>query len=215
MPKSVITKWREVNRSINQMIKSSSSESEHDIMNIEHRHEEENYVNDSFTNIENSSYNYISSTESKSNSNEGHFENTNEHSLRQELEIWATNNNCTRTRITQLLTILLKHGHGDELPKDARTLLQTPRKVVTTEKCNGEYYYFGLEKGIVQCTLQNSFSGDKIELTVNTNGVPIFKITNVQLWPILCKFHFFSPFLVALYCGNCKPLSPDDFFVTF
>ena len=59
MPKSVIAKWREVNRSINQMIKSSSSESEHDIMNTEYMHENENNVNDvndSFTNIENSSY---------------------------------------------------------------------------------------------------------------------------------------------------------------
>ena len=77
MPKSVITKWREVNRSINQTIKSSSSESEHDIMNIEHMHEEENYLNDSFTNIENSSYSYISSTETDNNSNEGRFENIN------------------------------------------------------------------------------------------------------------------------------------------
>ena len=213
MPKSVITKWREVNRSINQMIKSSSSESEHDITNTEHMREDENDVNDSFINIENSSYNYISSTESESNSNEGHFEITNESSLRQELAIWATNNNCTRTCVTQLLTILLKHGHGDELPKDARTLLRIPRKVLTTEKCNGEYYYFGLEKGIVQCILQNSFSGDKIELVVNTDGVPIFKSTNVQLRPILCKFHFLSPFLAALHCGNSKPSSPDDFFV--
>ena len=40
MPKSVITKWREVNRSISQMIKSSSSESEQGIMNIEQMHEE-------------------------------------------------------------------------------------------------------------------------------------------------------------------------------
>ena len=142
MPKSVITKWREVNRSINQMIKSSSSESEHDIMNTEHMHENENNVNDvndSFTHIENSSYNYISSTETASNSNEGHFEITNESSLRRELATWATNNNCTRTCVTQLLTILLKHGHGDE------------------------------------------FSGDKIELVVNTDGVPIFKSTNVKL----------------------------------
>ena len=77
MPKSVINKWRQVNRSINQTIKSSSSESEHDIMNIEHMHEEENYLNDSFTNIENSSYSYISSTETDSNSNEGRFENIN------------------------------------------------------------------------------------------------------------------------------------------
>ena len=218
MPKSVITKWREVNRSINQMIKSSSSESEHDIMNTEHMHENENNVNDvndSFTHIENSSYNYISSTETASNSNEGHFEITNESSLRQELAIWATNNNCTRTCVTQLLTILLKHGHGHELPKDARTLLQTPRKVVTTEKCNGEYYNSGLEKGIGQCILQNSFSGNKNELVANTNGVPIFQSTNVQLWRILCKFHVFSPFLVAFYCGSSKPSSPDVFFVIF
>ena len=109
-------------------------------------YEEENYVNDSFTNKENSSYNYISSTETESNSTEGHLENTNESSLRQELAIWATSNSCTRTCVAELLAILHKYGHSDELPKDARTLLQTPRKVVATEKCNGEYYYFGLEK---------------------------------------------------------------------
>ena len=45
--------------------------------------------------------------------------------------------------------------------------------------------------------------------------MPIFKSTNVQLWPILCKFHFFSPFLVALYCGNSKSSIPDDFFCDF
>ena len=129
MPKSVITKWREVNRSINQMIKRSSSENEHDITNSEHMYEEENYVNDSFTNIENISYNYISSTETESNSNEGHLENTNERSLRQELAIWATNNSCTRTCVAELLAISHKHGHGDELPKDARTLLQAPVKL--------------------------------------------------------------------------------------
>ena len=36
MPKSVITKWREVNRSVNQIIKSSNSESEQNILNSEH-----------------------------------------------------------------------------------------------------------------------------------------------------------------------------------
>ena len=172
-------------------------------------------MNDSFTNTENNSYNYISSTETEGNSVEGHLENTNERSLRQELAIWARKNSCTRTCVAELLAIFHKHGHSDELPKDARTLLQILHKVVTTEKCNGAYYYFGLEKKIVQCILQNSFSGDKIELVVNTDGAPIFQSTNVQLRPILCKFHFFNPFLVALHCGNSKPSSPDDFCVTF
>ena len=58
MPKSLITKWRKVNRSINQMIKGSSNESEYNIINTDHMYEEENYLNYSFTNIENSSYNY-------------------------------------------------------------------------------------------------------------------------------------------------------------
>ena len=77
-------------------------------------------------------------------------------------------------------------------PKMLEPCCKPPHKVVATEKCNGEYYYFGLEKGIVQCIFQNPFSGDKIEVVVNTDGVPIFKSTNVQLWPILCKFHFFQ-----------------------
>ena len=153
MPKSVITKCREVNRSINQMIKSSSNESEHDIINSQHMYKEENYMNDSF----------------RSSSNEGHLENINERSLRQELAILATNNSCTRTCAAELLAILHKYGHGDELPKDARTLLQSLCKVVTTEKFNGEYYYFSLEKEIIQCILQNSFSRYKIELVVNTS----------------------------------------------
>ena len=90
------------------------------------------------------------------------------------MAILATNNSCTRTCAAELLAILHKYDHGDELPKDARTMLQSLRKLVTTEKSNGEYYYFSLEKEIIQCILQNSFSWYKIELVVNTNGVPNF-----------------------------------------
>ena len=42
----------------------------------------------------------------------------------------------------------------------------------------------------------------------------IFESTNVQLWPIL-NLIFFNPFLVALYCANSKPSSPDDFLCDF
>ena len=57
----------------------------------------------------------------------------------------------------------------------------------------GDAHYGDAHYGI----LQNSFSGDKIELVVNTDDVPVFKCRNVQLWPVLCKSHFFNPFLVA------------------
>ena len=92
-------------------------------------YEEENYVNDSFTNIENSSYIYISSTETKSNSTEDHLENTNESSLRQELAIWATNNSCTRTCVAELLAILHNHGHGMNFPKMLEPCCKPPVKL--------------------------------------------------------------------------------------
>ena len=56
---------------------------------------------------------------------------------------------------------------------------------------------------------------DTIGLIANTDGLPIFKSKNVQLLPILCRFYKFDPFLVALYCGNSKPSSPNEFFYDF
>ena len=75
----------------------------------------------------------------------------------------------------------------------------------------GNIFILDQKKGIGQCVLQNNFSGDTIELIVNTDGLPIFKSRNVQLWPILCKFNKFNPFLVALFWINFKPSSPNEF----
>lgn len=46
--------------------------------------------------------------------------------IRSELAEWALKNKCTRKTLNDLLAILRRHGHND-LPADARTLLQTPR----------------------------------------------------------------------------------------
>ena len=134
--------------------------------------------------------------------------------LSEELVNLATKHNCTRAFLNELLDILRRQGH--RLPKDARTLLQTPRDIKAVEICNGDYIYFGIESGILKILAQNaSFSSDCIELYVNVDGVPISKSSTDQLWPILCSFDKFEPFIVALFSGKSKPDCIEDYLNDF
>ena len=40
---------------------------------------------------------------------------------------------------------------------------------------------------------------------VNIDGLPLFKSSSLQLWPVLIRFSSFKPVPVALYCGYKKP----------
>jgi len=55
-------------------------------------------------------------------------------------------------------------------------------------------------------------------LIVNVDGVPLYKSSSVQAWPILCMFDKVSPFIVAVFVGNSKPSNLDflhDFLAEF
>ena len=133
----------------------------------------------------------------------------------EELAIWATKNGCTRTALNEMLDILRRHGHC--LPNDARTLLQNPRVVQTMAKCDGMYSYFGLESGILRNLSQTRFVCDdtSIKRSFNIDGVPLFKSTSLQFWPILCSFHCFDPFIVGLFCGSAKPDPVEEYLAEF
>ena len=146
-----------------------------------------------------------------SQSDEDHFETDDIETgtLAGDLAQWATSNNQTLTAVNGLLTVLRKHGH--RLPKDARTLLQTPKDVECQFKCNGQYAYYGLESGILDYLTKNAtFTGD-IELTFNVDGVPVFKSSKNHFWPILATCNDADPFIVALYFGKGKPEPLTDY----
>lgn len=133
-----------------------------------------------------------------------------------DLSKWATQSGCSRSALNDLLTVLRKHGL--RVPRDSRTLLQTPRSVNTLQKCGGDYLYLGIESGILKVvsTHPEQFNDvNEISLTFNVDGVPLFKRTNVQMWPILCSIKKFEPFVVALFCGNSKPSSVHDYLSDF
>ena len=134
--------------------------------------------------------------------------------LSEEVAAWATRNCLKRSALNDLFDLFRRQGH--RLPKDARTLLQTPKKVATVEKCGGHYAYFGLASGIVKILAQNrGFREDSIGIFLNIDGVPRFKSTNMQMWPILCSFHNFAPFIAAMYCGKAKPNKPEEYLSDF
>ena len=134
--------------------------------------------------------------------------------LGEELADWATRNGCKRSALNEMLEILRCQGH--RLPKDARTLLHTPKRVATVTKCGGHYAYFGIGSGILKLLSQNpGICDENIDLCFNINGVPLFKSSNTKMWPILCRFRDFSPFIVALYCGHSKPNNVEEYLSDF
>ena len=70
-----------------------------------------------------------------------------EMSLQAKLMQWASTFGITLVAVTALLSIL--RVHHSELPKDARTLLGTQKKIAVHALGGGEYHHFGLAKGIL------------------------------------------------------------------
>jgi len=133
------------------------------------------------------------------------------------LATWAVKYGLRRDALNELLLIL--GSTGLDLPKDSRTLLKTPRSVeMSFSNDNNKissYSYLGVSDSI-QNAIDSPLLSYVIELIVNIDGLPLFKSTNAQLWPILGSiFHSNLVFPIAFFCGNSKPTSLDNFLSDF
>ncbi len=130
------------------------------------------------------------------------------------LSDWATRFGVSLVALTALLSIL--RVYHPFLPKDGRTLLKTKVTYVLEKVAGGSFYYFG-----VLNTLSRTFEGlsSKVKdrhlfkLQLNIDGLPLFKSSSVQFWPILGMLQGFMkrPVLIALFCGESKPTSLPDY----
>lgn len=132
---------------------------------------------------------------------------------------WATKYAISMNALGELLSILQKRC--SELPKDPRTLLKTATAddIVPNMRniSNGYYYHFGIETGIkmqiksrdVCSTEQQS---DTLSVQINVDGVPLFKSTNGQFWPILGRIDnpiVGEPYVIGIFYGVNKPSNLD------
>ena len=68
------------------------------------------------------------------------------------------------------------------------------------------YHHFRIAK-TVSTFLPRHFSNHTIFLKININGLPLFKSSKTQFWPIFCDIAYLdtAPFIVGLFCGESKP----------
>lgn len=134
-----------------------------------------------------------------------------------QLRQWGVDHRISQKATDSLLKILVPIC--PELPSSSRTLFQTPLQIETKSLNSGEIVYLGvqtqLENLLEHCALSFVDDNNKIVMSFNVDGLPLFKSTNSQLWPILgliknnCNA---KPFVIGLYYGNSKP-SPLDMYL--
>lgn len=149
-----------------------------------------------------------------------------EKSLREKLRDCAIKHaaHITHRFLNDLLGILRSEGHL-ELPKTAETLLHTERTnnkihlMKSKKGTYGTYIYIGVENKLRLQISHSDFKDTKIRVLVNTDGLPIYSHGKQQLWPILMQLliegYYCKPFVVALYCGDSKPWSADEYMNDF
>jgi len=125
--------------------------------------------------------------------------------LCESLAEWGIKFGISHCAVDGLLKIL-KPFHS-ELPLTARTLFETVKSSDITVVSGGEYCHFGLAEGLKQhIRCHGPPLGPTIQLQVNIDGLPLFKSSQVQVWPILCSVFNASfnkdPFVVGIFSGS-------------
>ena len=141
------------------------------------------------------------------------------------LSHWALKHNIRHSALSDILKLL--SPHHPLLPKDARTLLRT-KKCTGVEVMkdifghDGAYVYRGLANQLVKLleSLSTRMYGIReIGLLFNIDGLPLYKSSSRQFWPILCIAALgemtSKPFVISLFSGNSKPATSSLFMKDF
>jgi len=129
-------------------------------------------------------------------------------SLSESLCDWAVHFRVSLVALTALLAIL--RVHHPFLPKDARTLLHTITSYSIQTVAGGTYYYIGILKAFSKSMKRiwsHIPSRHEFKLQLHVDGLPLFKSSSVQFWPILGLLQGVvkKPVVIALFCGTSKP----------
>ncbi len=155
---------------------------------------------------------------SSSDIDDGFFENSANidmptDNLAEELKKWICGYNIKHNAADALLKILRNQGHK-HLPCTAKTLLKTDH-VESQKVSRVECVKFGVTEQLIMCL--NRYPYDyardiiEIEISLNVDGLPLFKSTGKCFWPVLCTVHLkpASTFPLAIALTEAKPKSLD------
>lgn len=107
--------------------------------------------------------------------------------LAEDLVSWRFKHTIKHNATDDLLKLLKRNGlaNVDSLPSSARTLLKTDRHVRTKEKSGMKCVYLGLEdslkKNFNNYPQETKNKTDRIEISLNIDGLPLFRSSNTCL----------------------------------
>ena len=217
------TQWRERNQEVLNIIRSAGEEVhvQNEVINSDismsqsEDTREHNFSHDDFDMSGNDSPMLLSNSDDDIPSEDGdhHQRNSDKfNKFNSDIAEWAIRFNVNHSTLNGLMQILRCHV-SEDLPCDARTVLKTKRTVAVARKSGGEYTYIGIRQAISKQPI--NFDTTKISLIVNIDGLPLFKSSDLQVWPILEKLETGNPFIIALFCGSGKPDSVEEFMEDF
>lgn len=128
----------------------------------------------------------------------------------------AVSSNISQSSLRSLFFIINKYW-PKSLPKDPRTLLETPNKTEIVTIDNGQFYWHQrLEYCITNyCNFENEKT---IWININMDGIPIYKSSKDEFWPILFNIHGYpelKPMVIGIFQGKSKPSSVELFLKPF
>lgn len=157
------------------------------------------------------------------NFDENHIMSNKKKTLTTKLSELAAKYNVSHNCMNDILSIFRSEGH--DVPKDVRTLLNTPKKYNIISVDPGSYIHLGIDfmfRSILK-TYKNCFNNAEvmIELGLNIDGLPIAKASKSVFWPILlsivnipCMSKLVIP--IGIYYSNKKkPHSIETFLTPF
>lgn len=131
--------------------------------------------------------------------------------LRHSITQWATEYQVKHNAVHALLKILIGHGHSE---LTAKTLLDTCESVELKLKSGMQYIYLAckdqLLKHLKMYPQQVISELDFIDISLNIDGMLLFKSSKETLWPVLCQLNLsLTVFPLALWFGLSKPTNLD------
>ncbi|XP_011881879.1 PREDICTED: uncharacterized protein LOC105569765 [Vollenhovia emeryi] len=82
-----------------------------------------------------------------------------------------------------------------------------------------EFVYFGIAEQLKKCINATLHEKKELYLQFNCDGLPLFKSSSKEFWPLLCKIYFqpdiYEPFPVLVHFGDSKPNSIQEYLEEF
>ncbi|XP_036341073.1 uncharacterized protein LOC118750465 [Rhagoletis pomonella] len=136
-------------------------------------------------------------------------------SLKEQLKDWALKHKPSRECCNDILAILARQNL--DVPRDIRSLIPKKSKLVIKSVPPGFYSHFGIEKQLMSFGDYVS-QFEEIVFDINVDGIPLFRSSRVQLWPILIRilnFKVNNILPVGIYIGKQKPKDLEVYLLDF